>query len=137
MKIGVVGCAGRMGQMLVREIAATPGCRIAGGTSRPGGAAVGKDIAVMAGLDPVGVAIIDDPALLFAEADAVIDFTSPEAIERHATLAAQAQTIHVVGTTGLNPAQEQALATAGRHTPVVYAPNMSLGVNLLLAPVEQ
>ena len=137
MKIGVVGCAGRMGQMLVREIAATPGCTLAGGTERVGGPALGKDLGTLAGIDPLGVVAIDDAAALFAEADAVIDFTSPDATVRHAALAAQSQTVLVVGTTGIGPAQQEAIAQAATHTPIVQSPNMSLGVNLLLALVEQ
>ena len=77
MKIGVVGCAGRMGQMLVRRIVATEGCELAGGTERPDGPAVGKDIGTLAGLDPVGVAITDDPLPVFAQVDGVLDFTTP------------------------------------------------------------
>ncbi|MBP2293843.1 4-hydroxy-tetrahydrodipicolinate reductase [Azospirillum rugosum] len=137
MKIGVVGCAGRMGQMLVREIAATPGCTLAGGTERVGGPALGKDIGTLAGIDPLGVTAIDDAATLFAEADAVIDFTSPDATVRHAALAAQSQTVLVIGTTGIGPSQQEAIAQAATHTPIVQSPNMSLGVNLLLALVEQ
>ena len=137
MKIGVVGCAGRMGQMLVREIAATPGCTLAGGTERVGGPALGKDIGTLAGIDALGVVAIDDAATLFAEADAVIDFTSPDATVRHAALAAQSQTVLVVGTTGISPTQQEAIAQAATHTPIVQSPNMSLGVNLLLALVEQ
>ena len=137
MKIGVVGCAGRMGQMLVREIAATPGCTLAGGTERVGGPALGKDIGILAGIEALGVVAIDDAATLFAEADAVIDFTSPDATVRHAALAAQSQTVLVVGTTGINPSQQEAIAQAATHTPIVQSPNMSLGVNLLLALVEQ
>lgn len=137
MEIGVVGCGGRMGRMLVRQIAATPGCRVAGGTGRPGTPAVGKDIGVLAGIDPLGVAVTDDAVPLFAEADAVIDFTSPEATEYHAALAAQGKTVHVIGTTGLEPAQMAAVERAARHTAIVQSPNMSLGVNLLTALVEQ
>ncbi|CAO3415715.1 4-hydroxy-tetrahydrodipicolinate reductase [Azospirillum doebereinerae] len=137
MKIGVVGCAGRMGQMLVREIAATAGCTLAGGTERVGGPALGKDLGLLAGIDALGVTAIDDAVALFARSDAVIDFTAPESTERHAALAAQSQTALIVGTTGLNPAQQAAIATAATHTPIVQSPNMSLGVNLLLALVEQ
>ncbi|HYH17451.1 MAG TPA: 4-hydroxy-tetrahydrodipicolinate reductase [Azospirillum sp.] len=137
MKIGIVGCAGRMGQMLVREVAATPGCTLVGGTARVGSPAVGKDIGVLAGIEALGVAVTDDPVPLFAEADAVIDFTPPEAVERHAALAAQGQTALVIGTTGLNPAQQASIAAAATHTPIVQAPNMSVGVNVLLAVVEQ
>ena len=137
MKIGVVGCAGRMGQMLVREIAATPGCTLAGGTERVGGPALGKDLGTLAGIEPLGVTAIDDAAVLFAEADAVIDFTSPEATVRHAALAAQSETVLVIGTTGIEANHQEAIAQAATHTPIVQSPNMSLGVNLLLALVEQ
>lgn len=137
MRIGVVGCAGRMGQMLVREIIATPGAILAGGSERAGGAMVGRDVAEIAGLEPAGVRAVDDPAELFAHADAVIDFTSPEATERHAALAAQSETALVVGTTGLSPAQQGVILKAATHTPIIQAPNMSVGVNLLLALVEQ
>ncbi|WP_448205239.1 4-hydroxy-tetrahydrodipicolinate reductase [Azospirillum sp. sgz302134] len=137
MKIGVVGCAGRMGQMLVREIAATPGCTLAGGTVRVGNPALGKDLGTLAGIDALGVAAIDDAAALFAEADAVIDFTTPDATVRHAALAAQSETVLIVGATGISPAQQEAINQAATHTPIVQSPNMSLGVNLLLALVEQ
>ncbi len=137
MKIGIVGCAGRMGRMLVREVAATPGCTLAGGTERVGGPALGQDIGLLAGVGALGVTAIDDAAALFAEADAVIDFTSPDASVRHAALAAQSETVLVVGTTGFAPAQQAAIAQAATHTPIVQAPNMSVGVNLLLALVEQ
>lgn len=137
MKIGVIGCAGRMGQMLVREITATAGCTLIGGTDKVGGEAIGKDLGLLAGLDALGVTAIDDPVALFAQADAVIDFSNPEATERHAALAAQAETVLVVGTTGLNPSQQAAIAQAATHTAILQSPNMSLGVNLLLALVEQ
>ena len=100
MKIGVIGCAGRMGQMLVRRILATEGCELAGGTGRPGGPTIGKDIGTLAGLDPVGIAVIDDPVQLFAHADAVIDFSSPEATESHAARRPRTGTAHIIGTTG-------------------------------------
>ncbi len=137
MKIGVVGCAGRMGRMLVREITATPNCTVAGGTERAGGAMVGKDIGAVAGLEPLGILVVDDPAVLFADADAVIDFSSPASVEQHAALAAQSETAYILGTTGLDPAQQAALTMAATHTPIVQAPNMSVGVNLLFALVEQ
>ena len=123
--------------MLVREIAATPGCVVAGGTERAGGGHVGKDIGEVAGLGALGVTVVEDPAVLFAEADAVIDFTSPEAAERHAALAAQGETAYILGTTGLNAEQQAAVAAAATHTPIVHAPNMSVGVNLLFILVEQ
>ncbi len=132
MKIGVVGCAGRMGRMLAREVQETEGCVLAGGTEAPGSAALGADIGVLAGLDPAGVAVGDDPRALFEACEAVLEFTTPEATVRHAALAAECGAIHVVGTTGLDDAQRAALAEAAGRTAIVWAPNMSLGVNLLL-----
>ncbi|MBW7852365.1 MAG: 4-hydroxy-tetrahydrodipicolinate reductase [Rhodospirillales bacterium] len=137
MKIGIVGCAGRMGQMLVREVLDSEGCTLAGGTERPGGDAVGRDVGELAGRGFLGLPVGADPKLLFDAADAVIDFTSPDATARHAPLAAAARCVHVVGTTGLGPDQEAALREAAARTPVVWAPNMSVGVNVLFAMVER
>lgn len=136
-KIGVVGAAGRMGQMLVREVAATEGCLVAGGTERPGSPALGRDLGEVAGIAPVGVEIGADADALFRAADAVLDFTAPAASLAHARLAAKHRKIHVVGTTGLDAAGEAAIAEAGKSAAIVRAPNMSLGVNLALLLVEQ
>jgi 4-hydroxy-tetrahydrodipicolinate reductase len=137
MKIGVVGCAGRMGRMIMRCIHETTGAELAGGTEAPGAPALGRDLGELAGLGALGLAAADDPVALFARSEAVIDFTAPAVSVAHAELAAQAQAAHVIGTTGLDPAQQEAIARAARHTAVVLAPNMSLGVTLLTALVEQ
>lgn len=137
VKIGIAGCAGRMGQMLLNEVRATKGAALAGGTEQPGGTAIGKDVAALIGGAPTGAVVTDDPAALFARADVVIDFTAPAASVHHAQLAAAAGKAMVIGTTGLSVDQRAALAAAARAVPIVFAPNMSLGVNLLLALVEQ
>ncbi len=137
MKIGIVGCAGRMGRMLVAETAKTSGCEIGGGTDLPGGAFVGKDIALVAGLEECGIAIGDDPKALFNQVDAVIDFTAPAATLKHAALAAETGTVLVIGTTGLSADQKAELAKAAEKTAIVFAPNMSVGVNLAFALVEK
>ncbi|MEE9139844.1 MAG: 4-hydroxy-tetrahydrodipicolinate reductase [Alphaproteobacteria bacterium] len=137
MKIGVVGCAGRMGATVVREVAATDGCALSGGAECSGHEALGRDLGEVAGCGPLGLTVTDDPVVLFAGSDAIIDFTTPKATVAHADLAAQARAIHVIGTTGLDEAQEEELKKAARHTVLVRAANMSLGVNLLMALVEQ
>jgi 4-hydroxy-tetrahydrodipicolinate reductase len=136
-RIGVVGCAGRMGRMLLKTIAETEGCAIAGGTEAEGSPALGQDLGTLAGLGELGIAAGADPVELFAKADAVIDFTAPAATVAHAELAAQAQAAFVIGTTGLSEEQNAAIAKAAFHAPIVQAPNMSLGVNLLLDLVEK
>jgi 4-hydroxy-tetrahydrodipicolinate reductase len=126
-----------MGQMLIRQIGSTEGAAVAVGLETPASGAVGRDVGTVAGLDPLGIMVTDDAAELFAHADAVLEFTSPEATVAHAKLAAQAHTIHVVGTTGLDAGQEASLRQAAKHTPIVLGANMSVGINLLLALVER
>ncbi len=137
MKIGVMGCAGRMGRMLTRQVHETAGCAVGGGVEAAGSAALGEDIGVLAGIGALGLAAGSDASALFESVDAVLEFTSPEASVAHAALAAQAGAIHVIGTTGLGPGHEAALEEAARHTAIVWAPNMSLGVNLLMRLTEQ
>jgi len=135
--IGITGAAGRMGQMLVREVAAAMGCVLAGAVELAGHAAIGRDAGEVAGLDRLGVSIGDDAAALFAHAGTVIEFSLPEPTVEHAALAAQSKAVHVIGTTGLDEAQTAEIRKAARHTAIVWAPNMSVGVNLLLALTEQ
>ncbi len=137
VNIVVCGAGGRMGQMLVQEIAETEGCALSGATERPGSPAVGTDAGTLAGLDPLGVNIVDDAAPVIAKADAVIDFTNPANTVDITRLCAQAGAAHIIGTTGLSPSDEDSLAKAAFHVPVVYAPNMSVGVNLLLAMTKK
>lgn len=137
IRIGIVGIAGRMGQTLVREVAQTKGCVLAGGTELPGSPALGKDPGELAGIGPTGVTIIDDAAQMFGNVDVVLDFTVPAALPRHAALAAQGKTAYVVGTTGLEPQHFEALDKAAHHCAIVQGYNMSLGVNLLAGLTRQ
>ncbi|MCR6629592.1 MAG: 4-hydroxy-tetrahydrodipicolinate reductase [Magnetospirillum sp.] len=137
MKIGIVGCGGRMGRMLVNAVLDAEGCALAGGTERPGGDAVGRDIGELLGRGALGVQVVDDARTLFDVADAVIDFTAPAATVQHAAFAAETGTVLIVGTTGLSKEDEAALRAAGDRIPVVYAPNFSVGVNLLMALTER
>lgn len=137
MKIGIAGCGGRMGRMLVETVLAADGAALAGGTESPGHRAIGQDVAVLVGREPFGVAVGDDPDALFSASDVVIDFTAPDATRRHAELARSHGTALVVGTTGLQPADFEFLEQAGRSVAVVQAANMSVGVNLLLGLTQQ
>ena len=77
MKIAVVGASGRMGQMLVRQIARTEGVSLVAASEIPGSKALGRDAGEVAGLEANGVLIGDDSAAAIAAADVVIDFTIP------------------------------------------------------------
>jgi 4-hydroxy-tetrahydrodipicolinate reductase len=137
MRIAVLGAAGRMGQALTRALVDTPGCAVAGGLEAKGSPAVGQDIGTVAGLDPLGVVVTDDPLELFAHVDGVLDFTTPKATVEFAGLAAQARIVHVIGTTGFSDGDLAKLEAAARHATIVRAGNMSMGVNLMAALTAQ
>ncbi len=129
--IAVVGVAGRMGRMLAQAVIEAPGARLSGVTVRPGHPWVGRDLGEALGGAALGVTVEDDPLEVFARSQAALDFTTPEATVAHSELAAQARLAHVVGTTGLAPADLARLRAASRHAVIVRAGNMSVGVNLL------
>ncbi len=134
--IGISGCAGRMGRMLVAEASSTPGCRVVAGSEVKGHPAVGRDLGELAGIGAIGVAASDDPAVLFRLADVVVDFSTPEAAAVSARAAAASQKPLLLGTTGLDPEQGEAVRAAAKIVPIVWPPNTSLGITLLLAMVE-
>lgn len=127
----VTGVSGRMGQMLVRTIAASGRARLVGAVERAGHAWVGRDLGEAMGGAATGVTVTDDPLEAFASAQGVIDFTAPAATVDFAALAAQARLVHVIGTTGLEAEHLARIRAAARHAVIVRAGNMSLGVNLL------
>jgi 4-hydroxy-tetrahydrodipicolinate reductase len=137
VKVGVVGCAGRMGQMLLKMLINAAGIVVVGGTERRGSIALGQDIGALAGTDPLGISVTDDPSLLFETSDVVVDFTNPAATLQHAQMAARTGCALVIGTTGFDTDQLNSLYRAAQRAPIVLAANMSLGINLLQQVVEE
>ncbi len=137
LRIGVIGCAGRMGSANLAEALATEGVELVGGTERPGHAAIGTDLGQLAGREPIGIACTADTAALMTGAHVVVEFSVPDATVANARLAAAHGCAHVIGTTGLGPEHHAGLAAAAQQTAIVWAPNMSLGVNLLLGLAEK
>ncbi|MBU6371790.1 MAG: 4-hydroxy-tetrahydrodipicolinate reductase [Alphaproteobacteria bacterium] len=133
-RVAIAGAAGRMGRALVRA-AKDAGLSVVAATERPGAPDLGKDAGVLAGLDPLGVPLTDDPAALPA-CDAFIDFTTPAAT-RAALAALPPGVAAVIGTTGLGADDEAAIAAAAGARVIVKSGNFSLGVNLLAALVRQ
>src|SRR5882757_9507670 len=130
MKIAIAGAAGRMGQMLIREIARTDGCSLAAALEGPGSNALGTDAGG-------GVKIVSDAAAAIGAANVIIDFTVPAATVAHAKIAADKGVAMVIGTTGLNPEQTAAVHENAKKVPIMWAANMSVGINVLLALVEK
>jgi 4-hydroxy-tetrahydrodipicolinate reductase len=137
MLLAVMGAAGRMGRELIRTVQETEGCKLAGAVERPGSPFLGKDAGETAGVGHLGVPIVSEALPLFTHIEGVLDFTTPAASLEAAALAAQARIVHVIGTTGFTAEDEAKLEAAARHATIVKSGNMSLGVNLLSALVEQ
>lgn len=137
MRIGIVGCAGRMGRMLVKAVHDTDGAELSAGSEQPGSEFITQDPAVLAGLPASGLEIMDDPAGVFALSDAVVDFTSPAATVAHARLADELGVALIPGTTGLDTSQQAEVEQAARSVPIVQAANYSVGVNVLQILTEQ
>ncbi|MEO1493155.1 MAG: 4-hydroxy-tetrahydrodipicolinate reductase [Pseudomonadota bacterium] len=137
ISVAVVGCSGRMGQMLIRAVDERDDCQLIGVTERAGHDWIGGDLGEAMGGAARGLAVSDDPLEVFAQAQAVLDFTLPDPTVEHAALAAQARLVHVIGTTGFEAAHLEKLSAAARHATIVRAGNMSLGVNLLTVLTRQ
>lgn len=135
--IAIMGAEGRMGRELVRAVAASKGCYVAGATERSGSSVIGADAGSLAGLDPLGVTVSDDAMAVIAKADAIVDFTVPAASLMFADMAARANIVHVIGTTGFSPAEEDEIREAAQRARIIKAGNMSLGVNLLTAVTKK
>lgn len=130
--IVITGASGRMGQMLAQMVLASGKARLVGAVEQAGHGWVGQDVGAAMGTAPVGVTVTDDSLEAFAKAQAVLDFTAPDATVKFAGIAAQARAVHVIGTTGLGEDDLRAISAAARHAVIVRAGNMSLGVNLLV-----
>ncbi|MBN9487342.1 MAG: 4-hydroxy-tetrahydrodipicolinate reductase [Alphaproteobacteria bacterium] len=137
MKIAIVGAAGRMGQMLIRQIDRTEGCSLSGASEAAGSKALGRDAGEIAGVEANGVKITADSAAAIGVANVVIDFTVPAATVAHAKTAADKGVSVVIGTTGLDPEQTAAIHECAKRVPILWAANMSMGINVLMALVEK
>jgi 4-hydroxy-tetrahydrodipicolinate reductase len=126
----VTGAAGRMGMMITAAAAADERIEITGALERDGHPSEGLDIGLLTGLGEIGVPLVTDPGPILQDGRVMIDFTSPGATVRNAALCAEAGLAMVIGTTGLDSGQQDLIRDASRKVPVVFAPNMSVGVNL-------
>jgi len=136
-KVAIVGAAGRMGQALVRCSKLMPGIQLVAAVDQASCPLCGKDAGLIAGAGEIGLVITSDLASAVKAADVLIDFSFHENVPVTVRLAAGLKKAVVIGTTGLNPDERVAVDQAAKDIPLVSAPNMSLGVNLLFALVEK
>ncbi|MBY0466957.1 MAG: 4-hydroxy-tetrahydrodipicolinate reductase [Burkholderiales bacterium] len=131
LNICVAGASGRMGRMLIEAIQAADDCTLIGALDVAGCPALGTDAAAFLG-KPSGVLITADLRQGLKGADCLIDFTRPEGTLAHLAVCRELGVKAVIGTTGFTDEQKQVIADAARDIAVVFAPNMSVGVNVTL-----
>ncbi len=135
--IGIVGCGGRLGRLLVQEVVHTEGCALGGGTGRADSTVIGRDVAELAGRAPAGLAVTADGKAMFAACDVVIDFSVASVAPLSAEAAARHAIPLVLGTTGIGNEDQATVAAAAAKTAIVQPANTSLGMNVVLALAER
>jgi len=131
VRVAVAGSSGRMGRMLVEAITNTDDMTLAGALDLPGSAGLGQDAAAFLGRDS-GTTITSDLQQGLGGAQVLIDFTRPEGTLAHLAVCRALGVNAVIGTTGFSEAQKAEIAEHAEHIAIVMAPNMSVGVNVVL-----
>ena len=135
VQIALAGVSGRMGRALLESVAADVGCTLRAAIDRPGSPLIGQDAGAAWGAAS-GVQVTDQPSIALQGVQALIDFTRPEATFGYLEACAAAGVALVIGTTGFDEAGKARIAAAAQKIPIVFAPNMSVGVNLLMKLAE-
>ncbi len=130
IKVAVTGAAGRMGGRIITLVTETEGLQVAGAVEMAGHPKLGEDAGYVAGCGDLGIKITDSLEQALADADVLVDFTWPEVTLANAAVCAKLNKAMVVGTTGLKPEQREVIEAIAAKIPVVFAPNMSVGVNV-------
>lgn len=135
-RVAIAGASGRMGRMLIEAVQAAPDCVLAGALDIPGSPALGQDASTFLGTAS-GVRITPDLAEGLRDAQFLIDFTRPEGTLAHLRHCRDHGIKLVIGTTGFSDAQKAEIEAASRDIAIVMAPNMAVGVNVVLTLLRQ
>lgn len=126
--VAITGAAGRMGKALTQAATQADDVRLAAAIERPGSPALGQDAGLLAGLENLGITVDDSPGE--GRFDVLIDFTRPKVTLDNLDFCVNNNKKMIIGTTGFDAAGKQRIAEAAKDIAVVFAPNMSVGVNL-------
>ncbi|MGI2258081.1 4-hydroxy-tetrahydrodipicolinate reductase [Shewanella sp. GXUN23E] len=135
-RVAIVGAGGRMGRTLIEATQNFPGIILGAAIERPDSSLLGCDAGELAGIGNQSVSLVSSLDEVAERFDVLIDFTSPEGTLAHLDWCVRHQKAIVIGTTGFNAAQKEQIAAFAEQTPVVLAPNMSVGVNLMWKLLE-
>lgn len=136
LKVVIAGCSGRMGHALLDGVFSDADLVLHGALDRAGSPQLGHDAGEQFG-KLTGVKLTDNVEAALNGADVLVDFTRPEASMIYLEACQKAKVALVIGTTGFSVAEKQAIDAASKNIPIVFAPNMSVGVTLLINLVEQ
>lgn len=131
-KIAITGASGRMGRVLIQAVTETEGFELGAAFARTGSSMLGVDAGELAGVGKLNVPITDDLKAATSNFDVLIDFTRPDATLINLAICREAGKRIVIGTTGFDEAGKKQITDAGNDIGVIFAPNMSVGVNLTL-----
>lgn len=132
MRVAIIGAAGRMGKVLIEAVDDAEGLTLGAAIVEPGSSLVGADAGEMAGIGKMGVSLVSSLDEACDAFDVLVDFTFPDLTLANARFCQEHGKAMVIGTTGMTDAEKQQLAVAAESVPVVFAPNMSVGVNVVL-----
>ncbi len=132
VRVAVTGVAGRMGRAIIEACRQAEGVALGAALVRPGSSMIGVDAGELAGVGHLGVAVTDSLAAVSGDFDVLIDFTRPEVTLANLAACREAGKSMIIGTTGFDAAQRGQIAAAAQEIAIVFAPNMSVGVNLCL-----
>ena len=136
LRIAVAGVTGRMGRALVEAISRNPEVKLGAASVSSRSPDVGKDVGALFGMEPLQVQTVTDLSQCLDKFDTLIDFTNPSATLQHLNFCAPAGKHLVIGTTGFSDMEKLLLKSASSQTGIVFAPNMSVGVNLCFKLLE-
>lgn len=136
LKVVIAGCSGRMGHALLESVFTDPALVLHGALDRADNPQSGHDAGEQFGR-LIGVKVTADVETALQGADVLVDFTRPEASMQYLDACQKAGVSLVIGTTGFSAEQKTAIEAASKNIPIVFAPNMSVGVTLLINLVEQ
>jgi 4-hydroxy-tetrahydrodipicolinate reductase len=134
INVAITGSGGRMGRTLIEACSRTAGLRLSAAVERPGSSMIGSDAGELAAVGKLGVAI--RASLTGLDYDVLVDFTRPEATLDYLETCRRSGRRMVIGTTGFDEAGKSKITAAAREIPIVFAPNMSVGVNLCFKLLE-
>ncbi len=134
-RIGILGAGGRMGRILIQAVEQS-GFKLAAAVERPESSLLGADAGELAGIGHLNVKIVGSLEEVVDDCDVVIDFTAPVATVNHLKICREHGVAIVIGTTGMNDEQKAYLDASATETPVVYAANYSVGVNVSIKLLE-